>query len=144
LHPRQDWKSGWRSFILCLAVWPTTRTERSSHYSSNLDLGKGIYFRYPFAKSWEDVKKEATLALTEAEIFEHAEFWPYLELGMVGDIPYSYCKNGKCRIFIVLINHFISQITAPSSLTVIEIQSIDVRVSTIYRGFLQVSIQMYY
>lgn len=34
-------------------------------------------------------------------------------------------------------DYFISRITAPSSPAVIQIQSIDVRVSIIYRGFLQ-------
>jgi hypothetical protein len=72
-------------------------------------------------KAGKSLKLEATLALTEAEIFEHAEFW--------------ITKMEKCRIFIVLINHYISQVTALSSPTVIEIQSIDVRVLTIYRGF---------
>jgi hypothetical protein len=46
-------------------------------------------------KAGKTLKLKATLALTEAEIFEHAEFWLYLELGKVGDIPYSYCENGK-------------------------------------------------
>ncbi|CAG8559145.1 137_t:CDS:10, partial [Acaulospora colombiana] len=65
-------------------------------------------FDIPLLKAVQTLQLEATLALGEAEAFECAEFWIYLELGKIED---------------------------PSSLNVVHIQSFDVRVSTIYRGF---------
>ncbi|KAF0497155.1 hypothetical protein F8M41_020779 [Gigaspora margarita] len=67
-------------------------------------------FDIPLLEAGKTLQLEATLALTEAETFECAEFWLYLELG---------------------------KITEPFSPKIVHIQSFDVRVSTIYRGFPQ-------
>ncbi|RHZ55702.1 hypothetical protein Glove_411g12 [Diversispora epigaea] len=71
-------------------------------------LEREYLFEIPLLRAGETLQLEATLELIEAEIFEHVEFWLYLELG---------------------------QITAPSLPKVVHIQSFSVRVSTIYRGF---------
>ncbi|CAG8587390.1 7056_t:CDS:10, partial [Racocetra persica] len=67
-------------------------------------------FDIPLLKAGKTLRLEATLTLTEAEAFEYAEFWLYLELGKINE---------------------------PSSPKIVHIQSFDVRVSTIYRGFPQ-------
>ncbi|CAG8653851.1 5883_t:CDS:2, partial [Paraglomus occultum] len=71
-------------------------------------LEREYIFEIPLLRAGQTLQLEASLELSEAEIFEYAEFWIYLELG---------------------------QITAPSLPNVVHIQSFNVRVSTIYRGF---------
>ncbi|CAG8594211.1 3574_t:CDS:10 [Paraglomus occultum] len=71
-------------------------------------LEREYIFEIPLLRAGQTLQLEATLELSEAEIFEYAEFWLYLELG---------------------------QIKAPSLPNVVHIQSFNVRVSTIYRGF---------
>ncbi|CAG8563514.1 4005_t:CDS:10 [Ambispora gerdemannii] len=65
-------------------------------------------FEIPLLRAGQTLHLEASLKLSEAEPFECAEFWLYLELG---------------------------KIATPSIPKVVHIQSFDVRVSTIYRGF---------
>ncbi|CAG8692003.1 15791_t:CDS:2, partial [Dentiscutata heterogama] len=67
-------------------------------------------FEIPLLKAGKSLKLEAALTLTDAEAFEHADFWVYLELG---------------------------KITEPSTPKIVHILSFDVRVSTVYRGFPQ-------
>ncbi|CAG8500812.1 17105_t:CDS:10 [Dentiscutata erythropus] len=67
-------------------------------------------FEIPLLKAGETLKLEAALTLTEAEAFECADFWLYLELG---------------------------KIEVPSTPKIVHILSFDIRVSTIYRGFPQ-------
>ncbi|CAB4376229.1 unnamed protein product [Rhizophagus irregularis] len=71
-------------------------------------LEKEYIFEIPLLKAGQTLQLEATLTLGEAEVFECAEFWIYLELGKINN---------------------------PSIPKVVHIESFDVRVSTIYRGF---------
>ncbi|CAI2181200.1 9451_t:CDS:10 [Funneliformis geosporum] len=71
-------------------------------------LEKEYIFEIPLLKAGQTLQLEATLTLGEAEIFECAEFWIYLELGKINN---------------------------PSIPNVVHIESFNVRVSTIYRGF---------
>ncbi|CAG8558908.1 27870_t:CDS:10, partial [Dentiscutata erythropus] len=67
-------------------------------------------FEIPLLKAGETLKLEAALTLTEAEVFEFADFWLYLELGKIAE---------------------------PSIPKIVHILSFGVRVSIIYRGFPQ-------
>ncbi|RHZ76590.1 hypothetical protein Glove_195g36 [Diversispora epigaea] len=84
-------------------------------------LEKEYLFEIPLLRAGETLQLEATLELVEAEIFEHVEFWLYLELGQV----WMRKTEGSG----------IRDIMAPYLPKVVHIQSFSVRVSTIYRGF---------
>jgi hypothetical protein len=47
-------------------------------------LEREYVFDIPLLEAGQTLQLEANLTLGEAEIFEHAEFWFYLELGRVG------------------------------------------------------------
>ena len=46
-------------------------------------LEREYIFEIPLLRAGQTLQLEATLELSEAEIFEYAEFWLYLELGQV-------------------------------------------------------------
>ncbi|CAG8626772.1 6848_t:CDS:10, partial [Paraglomus brasilianum] len=71
-------------------------------------LDKEFIFEIPLLRAGQTLHLEANLVISEAELYEYAEFWLYLELGKV---------------------------LTPSASNVVHIQSFNVRMSNVYSGF---------